>query len=231
MRLSKKLLVVASVMVGGAGIALCFRKDVSPADPFQSAAGAMRRRIERRVVTAAPASAADRARPRLSQPPRAALHVSPAPASIPEPAGLGDDPQPTFQKSFHPVGTLLAPVAGVPDDDEPADPPPGDEPPRLLAEGADGETTTHTVADGDTLSELAIRYLGQSERYIEIFQLNRDVLDNPDLLPIGAVLKIPPRMGPRVKLQAPTDDPPTESAPAASPLPALVPVAPPSSNE
>ena len=31
------------------------------------------------------------------------------------------------------------------------------------------------------------------DRYLEIFELNRDVLASPDLLPIGRQLKIPPR--------------------------------------
>jgi nucleoid-associated protein YgaU len=51
----------------------------------------------------------------------------------------------------------------------------------------------HAVVDGDTLSQLAARYLGRADAYLEIYELNRDVLASPDLLPIGAVLKIPER--------------------------------------
>ena len=50
---------------------------------------------------------------------------------------------------------------------------------------------THRVRDGDTLSMLAADYLGSSQRYLEIFEANREILKNPDLLPIGAELKIP----------------------------------------
>jgi nucleoid-associated protein YgaU len=50
---------------------------------------------------------------------------------------------------------------------------------------------THTIIDGDSLTKLAGRYLRDPARSDEIFALNRDVLENPDLLPIGAELKLP----------------------------------------
>jgi len=50
---------------------------------------------------------------------------------------------------------------------------------------------THRVADGDTLEALARRYLGSADRAMEIYQANREVLTRPDILPIGAALKIP----------------------------------------
>jgi hypothetical protein len=49
----------------------------------------------------------------------------------------------------------------------------------------------HVVHEGDSLERLAERYLTDSARSLELFDLNRDVLDNPHLLPIGAELKIP----------------------------------------
>ena len=50
---------------------------------------------------------------------------------------------------------------------------------------------THIVVDGDSLKKLASRYLDDPHRDWEIFKLNRDSLQDPELLPIGAVLKIP----------------------------------------
>lgn len=50
---------------------------------------------------------------------------------------------------------------------------------------------THKIVDGDTLPGLAQRYLGSADRYQELFQCNRDVLKNPEILPIGAELRIP----------------------------------------
>ncbi len=55
------------------------------------------------------------------------------------------------------------------------------------------ESRTHVVVDGDSLQNLAGRYLDNPQRSQEIFELNRDVLANPELLPIGAELRIPER--------------------------------------
>ena len=57
---------------------------------------------------------------------------------------------------------------------------------------------THKIVDGDTLRALAGRYLGSTDRYLEIYEANRDRLPSPELLPIGVELKIPtlPRQPP-----------------------------------
>lgn len=55
---------------------------------------------------------------------------------------------------------------------------------------------THVVIDGDTLVRLADRYLDDANRASEIYRLNRDVLSNPELLPIGVELRIPARERP-----------------------------------
>jgi len=49
----------------------------------------------------------------------------------------------------------------------------------------------HTVVSGDTLSKISQTYLGDKMRYNEIFELNRDVLTDPDKIYPGQVLKIP----------------------------------------
>jgi phage tail protein X len=49
----------------------------------------------------------------------------------------------------------------------------------------------HRIRDGDTLMGLARRYLGSRDRYWEIYDANRDRLDDPDLLPIGVEIRIP----------------------------------------
>jgi LysM repeat protein len=53
------------------------------------------------------------------------------------------------------------------------------------------EEIVHIVHNGDTLEKLAERYLGDAGRALELFDLNRDQLANPHLLPIGAELRIP----------------------------------------
>ena len=57
---------------------------------------------------------------------------------------------------------------------------------------AHGAPRRHAVVDGETLPGLAAKYLGDPSRADELFNRNRDVLDDPRLLPIGAVLKIDP---------------------------------------
>jgi len=51
----------------------------------------------------------------------------------------------------------------------------------------------HSIEDGDTLERIATRYLYDSARANEIFELNREILPSKDELPIGAVLRIPDR--------------------------------------
>jgi len=50
---------------------------------------------------------------------------------------------------------------------------------------------TYTVKSGDSLSKIAKKYLGSANRYMDIFNLNTDILKNPDLIHPGQVLKIP----------------------------------------
>jgi len=56
---------------------------------------------------------------------------------------------------------------------------------------SDEDLKRHQIVDGDTLPKLAVAYLGDRDRYLDIFDANRDVLSDPRLLPIGAELAIP----------------------------------------
>jgi len=49
----------------------------------------------------------------------------------------------------------------------------------------------YTVKSGDTLSKIAKWHLGDARRYMDIFNLNKDILDNPDLIKVGQKLKLP----------------------------------------
>jgi nucleoid-associated protein YgaU len=51
--------------------------------------------------------------------------------------------------------------------------------------------TTYTVKAGDTLSKIAKETLGNSNAYMEIFNANRDQLEDPNRIQPGQVLKIP----------------------------------------
>jgi phage tail protein X len=59
----------------------------------------------------------------------------------------------------------------------------------------------HTIRDGDTLKSLALRYWGDESLSRALFAANRQVLEDPELLPIGVKIVIPP-------------DPPRQSPPA-----------------
>lgn len=49
----------------------------------------------------------------------------------------------------------------------------------------------HKVHKGDTLSSIAKEYCGIASEYMVIFDANRSVLDDPDKIYPGQVLKIP----------------------------------------
>lgn len=53
------------------------------------------------------------------------------------------------------------------------------------------QATTHTVVRGDTLWELAERYLGDGHEWSRIYEANREVLSSPDALEPGMELRIP----------------------------------------
>lgn len=49
----------------------------------------------------------------------------------------------------------------------------------------------YTVQSGDTLSKIAKKFLDNANSYMKIFDLNKDVLKNPDMIKVGQELKIP----------------------------------------
>ena len=64
-----------------------------------------------------------------------------------------------------------------------------------LADGGEAQRVerVHRIADGDDLASLAERYLGDAGRAGEIYDANRHVLVDPEVLPIGIELAIPAR--------------------------------------
>ncbi|HEX6834269.1 MAG TPA: LysM peptidoglycan-binding domain-containing protein [Rudaea sp.] len=56
---------------------------------------------------------------------------------------------------------------------------------------APADAQTYTVVAGDNLSKIAKKFLGNANRWHEIFDANRDQISNPDLIRVGQVLKIP----------------------------------------
>ena len=50
---------------------------------------------------------------------------------------------------------------------------------------------TYTVQSGDTLSAISKKFLGDANAYMDIFNMNKDQLTDPDKIKPGQVLKIP----------------------------------------
>jgi len=53
------------------------------------------------------------------------------------------------------------------------------------------EPALYEVKSGDTLGAIAQRFYGKASLYPKIFEANRDILTNPDLIKVGQKLKIP----------------------------------------
>jgi nucleoid-associated protein YgaU len=50
---------------------------------------------------------------------------------------------------------------------------------------------SYTVKSGDTLSKISKQFYGDANRYMKIYEANRDQLKDPDKINVGQVLKIP----------------------------------------
>ena len=81
----------------------------------------------------------------------------------------------------------LPPMAEVPEDAKPAVPRPS-----TTAAGVAADAATHEVQPGESLTVIALRYYGDSNRWKAIYDANRSAMKNPDDLAIGVELRIPP---------------------------------------
>ena len=64
--------------------------------------------------------------------------------------------------------------------------------PSVPASGQQG-SFEYTVRPGDTLSELAARFLGDASLWPRIYRMNTDLIQDPDLILVGWTLRIPGR--------------------------------------
>ena len=58
-------------------------------------------------------------------------------------------------------------------------------------EGERAQPRTYTIKPGDSLSEIAERLLNSSHKWEELYELNRNVISNPDNIQAGVVIKLP----------------------------------------
>lgn len=63
---------------------------------------------------------------------------------------------------------------------------------RLEAKRTEPTSQMYTVVSGDTLSKIAKRFYGNAGMYPKIFEANRPMLQDPDRIYPGQVLRIPP---------------------------------------
>ena len=54
-----------------------------------------------------------------------------------------------------------------------------------------GTTQTYRIRSGDMLSKISLRLLGSARHWRGLYELNRDVIDDPDHLEVGVVIQIP----------------------------------------
>jgi nucleoid-associated protein YgaU len=58
--------------------------------------------------------------------------------------------------------------------------------------GGDSEFTQwHVVVKGDTLGKIAQKYYGDPSLYKKIFEANRNIIKDPNLIQVGWKLRIP----------------------------------------
>ena len=62
---------------------------------------------------------------------------------------------------------------------------------RMEVEEPKPEAQFHTVAKGEWLSKIAKKYYGNANKYMVIFEANKPMLKDPDLIYPGQVLRIP----------------------------------------
>lgn len=70
----------------------------------------------------------------------------------------------------------------------------GENPTDIMADIKVADETVyahHTVVSGESLSKIAKHYYGNAMKYNAIFEANRDILKNPDLIHPGQNLVIP----------------------------------------
>ena len=64
---------------------------------------------------------------------------------------------------------------------------------RLTVKVPEPEAVYYTVQKGDSLSKIAKQHYGNAMKYPVIFEANKPMLKNPDLIYPGQVLRIPPQ--------------------------------------
>jgi nucleoid-associated protein YgaU len=91
--------------------------------------------------------------------------------------------------------TNLIPPPALPVSFQPtnSEPPRNWKPEPLARPAPPARPRPYRLRDGDTLEKIAERLLGDRSRAAEIYEANRSVISQPDLLPVGVTIMLPPR--------------------------------------
>ena len=171
-----RLVTAAAVMLIGLGLALFFRRPAAETDlpiPLQSDPLVLRKQPDPRTFAATESSpAASQPHPLPAAPrsrgayrPRSSRRPISRPRRRNCPRAIPTAASRSVRAGARRCGEMLPETASAP--------------------------PTHKIIDGDSLALLAERYLGSASRAMEIYEANRNVLAHPEILPIGAELKIP----------------------------------------
>ena len=131
---------------------------------------------------AAPSAGTVAVPPMVSVPPTIASAPPTSPALFPPPAsgsGSARPANPLDSPALVPVDPSRVPMITIPAG-------PG---------GSGGTTAMYRTKEGDTLSSIAGDLMGDSGQWKTLYEANKNVIADPDNLPVGVVLKVPqPRM-------------------------------------
>jgi nucleoid-associated protein YgaU len=175
-------------MLVGLGLALCFRRESGNTAltlPPQGDLATVAKQPEPRNIVVLPAPPAPRPLPAATQQLRHPSTTVVTPSDQPA-------PPPEFPKSYPSVNQVASGQQGS--NPAAANQMTGARWGSAMSEMLPERRPSlpkHRIVDGDTLPLLAERYLGSASRASEIFEANRDVLADPSILRIGAVLTIP----------------------------------------
>lgn len=212
MKRLKKILLAATILGMGIVLAWPFRKNppsetALPAESFESSSEFLALQQADRASVKEDSSVPREARSPVAAQMTSTAEVQPN-EEVPSDGGFDIANHPIFGASPQGASTLSEAISSQQEEQprravvvkKPATPIPSAEPAARPAY-ASVETLAprqhthreivHVVQNGDTLEKLAERYLDDAGRALEIFDLNRDVLENPHLLPIHAELRIP----------------------------------------
>lgn len=134
------------------------------------------------VPTSSPVPAVAVVVPQLTAVPTPTPTPTPVPVAVPIPTPAST-PTPTPLVPAPPIPSVPV-MPGQPPAQRPATVP-AQRPTTVL------DQRRYTVQEGDTLETIAWRELGDARRWQEIFALNRDAIEDPNLIAIGQVLILP----------------------------------------